>query len=319
MSESLEVGRLDLVADLAAAEQRIEAQLENVESAYEAIGRELLHIRDLKLYRMSNRTFEEYYQQRWGGHRRRAYQLMDAAKVLGVLGTTVHKPASEGVVRELAPLLRDPDRPPEEQIPAVWQEVIERHGPEATAAQVREVVDEKVHNHRAQGTGENEWYTPAKYLDLARMVLGAVDLDPASSEMAQATVAAHKYFGVEDDGLSREWHGRVWLNPPYSQPHIENFTRKLVEEVNAGRVQEAILLTHNYTDTAWFHHAAAHCSAICFTRGRIRFVSPTGEEASPTQGQAFFYFGPRPGRFEEHFTGIGFVLGAYRQAAKAAA
>jgi hypothetical protein len=41
-----------------------------------------------------------------------------------------------------------------------------------------------------QGTGEFEWYTPERYLDLAREVLGTIDLDPASSEIAQETVRA---------------------------------------------------------------------------------------------------------------------------------
>jgi hypothetical protein len=27
-------------------------------------------------------------------------------------------------------------------------------------------------NHRAEGTGENEWYTPAQYLEAARRVMG---------------------------------------------------------------------------------------------------------------------------------------------------
>jgi hypothetical protein len=44
------------------------------------------------------------------------------------------------------------------------------------------------HNHRAQGTGENEWYTPAQYLEAARELLGGFDLDPATSESAQARV-----------------------------------------------------------------------------------------------------------------------------------
>jgi hypothetical protein len=97
---------------------------------------------------------------------------------------------------------------------------------------------------------------------------------------------------VEDiAAVARPWHGRVWLNPPYSQSHIERFVHKLCDEVKAGNVPAAILLTHNYTDTAWFNEASEIASAVCFTRGRIKFVDPDGKEAAPTQGQAFFYFG----------------------------
>jgi phage N-6-adenine-methyltransferase len=166
------------------------------------------------------------------------------------------------------------------------------------------------HNHRAQGTGQNEWYTPERYIEFARAVLGVIDLDPASSEIAQAKVRATRYFTIATDGLIHDWHGRVWLNPPYGQPYITQFVGKLVGEYTALRVSEAILLTHNYTDTAWFHMAASACSAICFTRGRIRFVAPSGEVASPTQGQAFFYFGPHPGRFRTYFGPEGHVFGA---------
>jgi hypothetical protein len=52
------------------------------------------------------------------------------------------------------------------------------------------------------------------------------------------------------------WYGRVWLNPPYSQPHIFNFVRKLVSELD--NIKSAILLTHNHTDTEWFHLAQKH-------------------------------------------------------------
>ena len=40
----------------------------------------------------------------------------------------------------------------------------------------------------ASGTGENEWYTPARYIDMAREVLGGIDLDPASSDKVQERV-----------------------------------------------------------------------------------------------------------------------------------
>lgn len=164
------------------------------------------------------------------------------------------------------------------------------------------------HNHRAQGSGENEWYTPEQYLTAARKVLGAIDLDPASSDIANKTVRAARFFSMTDDGLDKPWAGRVWMNPPYSQPHIARFAAKLVEETQSGNVSEAIALTHNYTDTAWFHALAGACDALCFTRGRIGFLSPDGRRAAPTQGQAFFYFGPRPSLFAEVFASIGLVL-----------
>lgn len=163
-------------------------------------------------------------------------------------------------------------------------------------------------NHRAQGTGENEWYTPSEYIGAVRKVLGTIDLDPASSYLANKTVQATRIFSIRDDGLRQDWDGNIWLNPPYSQPHIEDFIRKLVREFSDGRTKQAIALTHNYTDTAWFHHAANNCQAICFTRGRISFVSPSGDKAAPTQGQAFFYFGDAMESFKSAFSEIGFVV-----------
>ena len=163
-------------------------------------------------------------------------------------------------------------------------------------------------NHRAQGTGENEWYTPPEHIERAREVMGSINLDPATSELANQTVRAEQIFTLADNGLTQEWHGQIWLNPPYAQPYIQQFIEKLVSEVQAERTRQAIALTHNYTDTAWFHHAAAHCRAICFPRGRIAFVNPDGEKAAPTQGQAFFYFGTTGDRFLQLFSAIGCVL-----------
>lgn len=157
------------------------------------------------------------------------------------------------------------------------------------------------------GTGENEWYTPSEYVERARTVLGNIDLDPASSEKANDSVKAETFYSESDDGLSREWRGRIWMNPPYSQPAIAHFCAKLVDEYNGGNVSAAIALTHNYTDTSWFQNMARSATAICFTRGRVRFESPTGELAAPTQGQAFFYFGPDAAIFGDVFGDVGFV------------
>lgn len=162
-------------------------------------------------------------------------------------------------------------------------------------------------NHRAEGTGENEWYTPSLYIEAARMALGAIDLDPATSVKANETVKAERIFTMKDNGLAQPWRGRVWLNPPYAQPYIGQFVEKLCTEFTGGNLQSAVLLTHNYTDTEWFHRAVKDCQLICFTRGRIAFESPSGEKAAPTQGQAFFYYGGDADAFRTHFSRFGFI------------
>jgi len=45
-------------------------------------------------------------------------------------------------------------------------------------------------NPCAKGTGNNNWYTPARYIEAARTVLGEIDLDPASDARGQSVVQA---------------------------------------------------------------------------------------------------------------------------------
>lgn len=158
------------------------------------------------------------------------------------------------------------------------------------------------------GTGENEWYTPQKYIESARKVLGSINLDPASSELANKYVRAEVFYDESTDGLSQDWNGSVWMNPPYAQPHIEQFMLKLSDEYFNGNISSGIALTHNYTDTKWFQYAQARADALCFTKGRIAFVNPAGEKAAPTQGQAFFYFGKDLDSFFREFSQYGFVV-----------
>jgi hypothetical protein len=79
-------------------------------------------------------------------------------------------------------------------------------------------------------TGDDEWYTPAKHIDRVRRVLGSIDLDPASNLEAQKIVKAKRFFSKADDALTHPWHGRVWLNPPYSRGLLLNFVSKLLRD-----------------------------------------------------------------------------------------
>lgn len=177
----------------------------------------------------------------------------------------------------------------------------------AQLAPAQEVMREAVKNHRAIGTGENEWYTPAEYADMAREVMGSIDLDPASCDEANKVVRASAYYTKEDDGLTKVWKGNLWVNPPYSRDLMPAFVEKLKQSFINGDVDSAILLSHNNTDTAWFHSLASVASAICFPKKRIKFYR--GEEiAAPTNGQAFFYLGDNAGAFADIFGSVGFVV-----------
>jgi phage N-6-adenine-methyltransferase len=189
----------------------------------------------------------------------------------------------------------------------------DRYRDRLLGAAYRAAMLEAEENHRGEGTGDDEWYTPPQYIELARTVLGEIDLDPASCAKAQETVRAKQFFDKQHDGLSQEWRGRVWLNPPYSRALIGPFVTKMVEERSAGRVTAGIMLGHSYTDPAWFHTAVEVADALCFTRGRIKFVNnEIGEVAAPTLGQVFFYFGDDVDKFAAAFSEVGSVVSPRR-------
>jgi septal ring factor EnvC (AmiA/AmiB activator) len=83
---------------------------------------------------------------------------------------------------------------------------------------------------------------------------------------------------------------------------------KLLAEIASGNVREAILLTHNHSDTRWFQAALGLARRVCLTAGRLDFYGANGEIASPVQGQAFHYFGENVEKFEAVFSAIGAVL-----------
>lgn len=155
-----------------------------------------------------------------------------------------------------------------------------------------------------------EWYTPASHMKAVREVLGDIALDPASCAEANQVVKARRFFDLNDDGLLQTWHAStVFLNPPYcksgSISNQELWTCKLIAEYEAGHVEEAILLVNAATETRWFHRLYAY--PVCFVRGRIRFVSPTGIETGPTVGSAFVYFGANIQKFVDVFSRFGVV------------
>lgn len=128
----------------------------------------------------------------------------------------------------------------------------------------------------------DEWYTPKEIIH----ALGVFDTDPCAP-MNPIYRTAKVMYNKEDDGLSKDWYGRVWLNPPYSRPLIEQFVSRMSKHGNG------IALLFNRCDSKMFQDVIFQtATAILFIKGRIKFLKQDGSTAgSPGCGSVLIAFG----------------------------
>ncbi len=158
----------------------------------------------------------------------------------------------------------------------------------------------------------DSWYTPSKYVESARTVLGGFELDPFSSLIANKTIKATKFFTIEDDGLAQSWNlsnqKSVWMNPPYGKT-MSLAVDKFVAEYEKGNFESGIVLCNNATDTKWFAKLSSKAAAFCFTNHRIQFENFDGKASSVnTRGQVFAYFGSDINLFKSEFAQYGHIM-----------
>jgi hypothetical protein len=128
-------------------------------------------------------------------------------------------------------------------------------------------------SHQSAASERDEWLTPPHVL----RSLGQFDLDPCAPVVRPWPTAAQHYT-AHDDGLTKPWFGRVWMNPPYGQQSAK-WMERLADHGNG------IALIFARTETGiFFPWVWEHARALLFLRGRLHFCHVDGRAAAGNAG-----------------------------------
>ena len=125
----------------------------------------------------------------------------------------------------------------------------------------------------------DNWYTPKWIFDALAVEF---DLDVCSPVGGTGLVPAKRFYSIEDDALQQEWHGFVFMNPPFSNP--TPFVDKFIEHNNG-----ICLLT--MAKAKWFHKLWNANALIIPLPVNLRFVRPEGGEDQIMHNTALFGLG----------------------------
>ncbi len=197
---------------------------------------------------------------------------------------------------------------------AFWQQVrenLDSHQlPKLKRLEIEAAIASRVPKSKAQWAALTsketvEWYTPPRYIELARSVMGEIDLDPASNELAQGWIKAKTFYTATDDSLSKPWFGRMWLNPPYTG--VSRWIDKALAEYDSNAITEAILLVKPADGASWYKQLNKRFPR-CGVDHRIKFIDQNGVvQPRPAHGNCFYYLGQNLKLFGEVFGQIGSI------------
>lgn len=119
----------------------------------------------------------------------------------------------------------------------------------------------------------DDWATPQDFFDRLNAAFNFT-LDVCASE---SNAKCARFFTKEDDGLSKEWKGTVWMNPPYGRG-IGDWMRKAYQSGLAGAT--VVCLVPARTDTRWWQDYAAK-GEVHFIPGRLKFGAATTNAPFP--------------------------------------
>lgn len=131
------------------------------------------------------------------------------------------------------------------------------------------------HPYRSRpNAGSHIWLTPPELI----AALGGFDLDPCAAPEPRPWPTAARHIALPEDGLTAEWQGRIWCNPPFGS-HTGQWLGRMALHNNG------IALAFARTETAMFHSWVwPKASAVMFLAKRPHFYYPDGTRANGNSG-----------------------------------
>lgn len=129
--------------------------------------------------------------------------------------------------------------------------------------------------HQRQVRGASDiWLTPRWLIQ----AVGPFDLDPCAAPEPRPWPTAAVHYVEADDGLTREWQGFVWCNPPFG-PDAGRWLARLADHGHG------IGLCAARTETRWFvQQVWQRADAVLFLHGRPTFCLPDGTPGKDNSG-----------------------------------
>lgn len=152
-----------------------------------------------------------------------------------------------------------------------------------------------------QNSGKEEWWTPVHIVAACWRTMDGIDLDPASTPEANGRVQATRFYTRADNGLTLPWHGRVFLNFPFSGRANERWVRKAIASFQSGEAEAVCVVSFASQETAWGQLLTAYPRWI--PAGRVAYYDPVAgkPQTGPPKGSMVTYIGRDVHRFAAVF------------------